>query len=188
MGRIEAMKRRHMFRVSSFLILTASLVLPLGILNGAAYLKIGDIKGESTDNAHKEWIDVLSWSWGMSRESGTGGGGAGKATFQDIHITKELDKSTPLLMQACASGEAIPSAEITLTRGSGNPVEYIHITMRDILVSSVSTGGSSGEDRLTENMTLNFSHIRIEYTPQNDDGSPGEPTEFSWNIAENTPG
>lgn len=55
-------------------------------------------------------------------------------------------------------------------------------------MSAVSTGGSGGEDRLTENVTLNFAEFKVEYTPQKADGSGEAAIEAVWNIAENTKG
>ena len=58
--------------------------------------------------------------------------------------------------------------------------------MKDVIVTSVSTGGSGGEDRLTENVTLNFATFKIEYQPQKPDGTAdGGKIEFEWDIAAN---
>lgn len=75
------------------------------------FLKLGDIKGESNDQAHRDEIEISSWGWGMkqsgSMHSGTGGG-AGKVNIRNLSITKTLDKSTPNLMMACSTGNIIP--------------------------------------------------------------------------------
>lgn len=161
-------------------------------LSGAIdmFMKIEGIDGESQDSAHKDEIDVLSWSWGMTN-SGTfhtgGGGGAGKANFQDISFTKWVDKSTPKLMEACASGATIPAATLVLRKAGGEPLEYLIIRMEKVLVTSVSTGGSGGEDRLTENVTLNFAQIMVKYTEQRADGGIGDIVEFGWDIETNVP-
>ena len=159
------------------------------------FIKIDGIDGESQDKAHKDEIDVLAWSWGMSNSGTThssAGGGAGKANFQDLSIVKYVDKASPLLMLQCANGGIIPMAELFVRKAGGadgGGLEYIKIRMENILVTSVSTGGSGGEDRLTENVTLNFSKFTYIYTPQNPDtGAGGAPIEFSWDIALNTEG
>jgi type VI secretion system secreted protein Hcp len=76
------------------------------------FAKIGDIKGESLDSKHKDEIEVLSWSWGV-QQSGTmahgGGGGQGKASFNDFNFAHHVDKSSPVLLKACATGEHIKS-------------------------------------------------------------------------------
>lgn len=149
------------------------------------FIKVGDIKGEAQDAAHKDEIDVLAWSWGMS-QSGTmhtgGGGGSGKASVQDLSFTKYVDTSTPPLMRSCVTGEHIPKALFTVRKAGGNPVEYVKITLEEIIVTSVSAGGSGGEDRLTENVTLNFAKVKYEYTSQKPDGSPDKQFPFSFDI------
>jgi len=111
-----------------------------------------------------------------------GGGGSGKSSIQDLSITKYVDTSTPPLMRACATGEHIKSALLTVRKAGGKPVEYIKITMDEIIVTSISAGGSGGEDRLTETVTLNFAKVKYEYTSQKQDGSPDKQFPFSYDI------
>ena len=114
------------------------------------------------------------------------GGGAGKVSVQDVSVTKYIDKSSAPLMQKCCSGAHIPEAVLTVRKAGGDePLEYLVITMTDVLVSNISTGGSGGEDRLSENVTLNFAKFKVAYTPQKPDGSGDAAVESSWNIAEN---
>ena len=156
------------------------------------FLKFADaakIKGESKDGKHKDTIDVLAWSWGLSNSGSahTGGGaGSGKANFQDISVTKYTDKATVNLQLACAQGTHIDDATLIVRKSGGKaPVEYVVIKMTEVLVSSVSGGGSGGEDRLTENITLNFAKIDYQYTPQKDDGSGDSAMNFKWDIPKN---
>lgn len=152
------------------------------------FLKIGDIKSESSDSKHKGEIDVLAWSWGMS-QSGTmhagTGGGAGKVNVQDLSFTKYIDKSSPNLILNCCNGKHVDQAVLTVRKAGDKPLEYLKITMKKVLIASVSTGGSGGEDRITENVTLNFAEFKVEYTPQKPDGSGDAAVEVGWNIAEN---
>ena len=154
------------------------------------FLKIEGIKGESADDKHKDEIDVLSWSWGAS-QSGTmhtgGGGGAGKANFQDVSVTKWVDKSSHALLKAVSVGQHVKSALLTVRKAGENPLEYIKLTMKDCLISSISTGGSGGEDRLTENLTINFGNFAYEYTPQKEDGKPDAVLPFGFDIKANKP-
>jgi type VI secretion system secreted protein Hcp len=154
------------------------------------FLKIEGIKGESADDKHKEEIDVLAWSWGAS-QSGTmhigGGGGAGKANFQDISVTKWVDKSSHALLKAVSVGQHLKSALLTVRKAGENPLEYIKLTMNDCLISSISTSGSGGEDRLTENITINFGNFAYEYTPQKEDGSGDAVLPFGFDIKANKP-
>ncbi len=151
------------------------------------FLKLEGIEGESSDHAHEGECEVLAWSWGASN-SGTmheaRGGGAGKANFQDISVTKWIDKASPALFQHVSTGKHIPKAWLTVRKaGGGEPVEYLVIELEKVLVTSVSTGGSGGEERLTENVSLNFGQFKLIYTPQEDDGTPGAEVEFGYNIA-----
>lgn len=152
------------------------------------FIKIGDIKGESVDSKHKESIDVLAWSWGLSNSGTThsgGGGGSGKVNVQDLSLTKYIDKSSPTLMLAACNGKHFPQAVLTVRKAGEKPLEYLKITLKEVLITSLSTGGSGGEDRLTENVTLNFAEFKVEYVAQKKDGT-GEPAvEAAWDIAEN---
>lgn len=145
-----------------------------------------DIPGESVDKAHPNTIDVLAWSWGMSNSGSAqigGGAGAGKASFQDLSITKYVDKSSPILMLDCAKGTHIATATLIVRKAGATPVEYIKITMSEILVTSISTGGSGGEDRLTENISLNFAKIDFSYFPVDPKGTVGDAIAMKWDIA-----
>lgn len=152
------------------------------------FMKIGDVKGESKDSKHSKEIDVLAWSWGMmnSGSAGAGGGaGAGKVNVQDLSFTKWLDSSSPHLMLACCDGTHFDDATLIVRKAGGTPVEYLKIKMTEVLVTAVSTGGSGGEDRLTENVTLNFAKVNLDYVPQDDKGKAGTAIPMGWNIAEN---
>lgn len=153
------------------------------------FIKIGTLKGESKDKTHKDEIDVLAWSWGLSNSGSAqsgGGQGAGKVNVQDLSFTKYLDKSTPDLMLNCCNGKHIDKAVLTVRKAGGDsPLEYLIITLEDLIISSISTGGSGGEDRLTENVTLNFARVKVSYKEQTPTGGVGDKPEMGWNIAEN---
>lgn len=150
----------------------------------------GKIGGESKDKTHKGKMDILAWSWGTSNAGSFhvgGGGGSGKANFQDLSVTKWLDKASPILQLYCANGDHFPSGKLTVRKAGAKPLEYLIITMENILITSVSTGGSGGEDRLTENVSLNFEKVELLYTEQKEDGGAGEKKEFKWDIGANAP-
>ncbi len=152
------------------------------------FIKIGSLKGESRDHKHKEEIDVLAWSWGMSNSGSAqqgSGAGAGKVNVQDVSFTKYIDKSSPDLMLACCNGKHFDKAVLTVRKAGEQPLEYLLITMEEILISSVSTGGSGGEDRLTENVTLNFAKVKVQYKEQTPTGGVGDKPEMGWDIAGN---
>ena len=152
------------------------------------FLKIDDIEGESVDDVHAGEIDILSWSWGMSQSGTTHsgpGGGAGKVNVQDLSFTHYVDKSSANLMKMCCNGKHFEEATLVVRKAGEMPLEYMIITMKSGLISSVSTGGSGGEDRITENVTLNFSEFKTEYVPQMADGSGDASVIVGWNIANN---
>jgi len=155
------------------------------------FLNLGKtIAGETQDSAQKAAgdIDVLAWSWGASNAGSFhagGGGGAGKANFQDISITKYLDKASPAILIALAKGSHIPTATLLVRKAGEGQQKYLEVTMNKVLVTSVSTGGSGGEDRLTENVTLNFAEMKLEYFLQNEKGVTASGGVFDWDIAGN---
>jgi type VI secretion system secreted protein Hcp len=152
------------------------------------FIKIGELKGEAQDKKHKDEIDVISWTWGVTN-SGTAhvgsGAGAGKVNVQDISFTKWMDKSSPSLLLACCNGRHLPQACLTIRKSGEKPVEYCKITLTEVLISSVSTGGSGGDDRIVEHVGLNFGKIQFDYTPQTDKGQPGTAIPMGWDIAAN---
>lgn len=152
------------------------------------FIKIGSLKGESRDKTHKEEIDVLAWNWGMSNSGSAhvgGGAGAGKVNVQDLSFTKYIDKTTPDLMLAACNGKHFPEAKLIVRKAGEQPLEYLTITMTDVLITNVSTGGAGGEDRLTENITLNFAKVNVDYKEQTASGGVGATPSMGWNIAEN---
>lgn len=155
------------------------------------FIKIGDIKGESKDKKHGKEIDVLAWSWGVSNSGNAqvgGGAGAGKVNVQDLSFTKYTDSATCPLLLAASNGKHYPQALLTVRKAGEHPVEYIKIKMEEVLITSLSCGGSGGEDRLTENVSLNFAKVSVDYTPQKDDGSADTTIPYSWDIAANIKG
>ena len=151
------------------------------------------IKGESRDKVQgpKNDIDVLAWSWGMSQSGTThtgGGGGAGKANFQDLSFTKYVDSASQALMGALAKGSHIDKVTLLVRKAGEGQHNYIQIDMKEVIVSSLSTGGSGGEDRLTENVTINFAEVAFDYFKQDAKGAVASAGIFKWKIAQNIAG
>jgi type VI secretion system secreted protein Hcp len=153
------------------------------------FLKVGDVKGESQVKGFEDQIQVLAWSWGMSQSGTThigAGGGAGKVNVQDLSFTHYVDASTPTLMHACCTGKHFPDATLTMRKAGGDPLPYYTVKLKDLIVTSVSSGGSSGEDLLTENVTLNFASFEVAYQPQDAKGAKkGGAIEVKYDIAKN---
>lgn len=152
------------------------------------FLKIDGIDGESGDKKHKDEIQLESFSWGEVQTGASaagGGGGAGKVDMQDFHFVMSVNKASPKLFLACANGEHIKKAVLTCRKSGKEQQEYMKWTMSDMLVSSYQTGGSSGATIPTDQVSLNFSKIEVEYKPQKPDGSLDSPITAGWNLKEN---
>lgn len=181
---------RTMKRFQHGVLLIALSVLPLvAALPGhaAVFIKFDGIDGESVDEVHKGAVDVQAFSWGVSNAGSVsgGGGGAGKAAFQDLSFSKLLDKTSPVLALSCASGAHIKTATLYVRKAGEAPKDYHIITLHDVLVSSVSqSGGSDGS--VYETVSLSYGKIEWEYVPANPDGSQGTPVKAGWDVVANT--
>ena len=141
------------------------------------FLKIDGIEGESQDSKHKSEIEIESFSWGEV-QTGTashgGGMGAGRIQMQDFHFTMKVNKSSPKLFLACARGDHIKSAILTCRKAGKEQQEYLKVTFSDLLVSSFQTGGAGASDVVpTDQISLNFSKVELEYKEQKPDGTLG---------------
>lgn len=153
------------------------------------FLHIPGVDGESQDYSQAGCIEVLAWSWGAAQSGTThlgAGNGAGEANFQDLSITKWVDASSPILLGHLSIGSNLTSAELILRKGGSKPVEYYSLKMTDVLVTSLSAGGSVDENRLTENISLNFAKVELTYIQLYPNGSPENPLDYGWDIAANT--
>jgi type VI secretion system secreted protein Hcp len=185
--------RSHLRSILGWASVIVLLGFPLFSVSGALsmFIKIGTLVGESTGDAnklHAGEIDVLAWSWGMSN-SGTVTGGSGTANVQDFSFTKNLDKSSPALMLATLQGSSFPEAKLTVSRaiGTNASAEFLFITLTDVLVTSVSTGGSGDQTKLTENVTLNFGKFKLEYQQFDSAGKTvGARSVIGWNVITGT--
>jgi type VI secretion system secreted protein Hcp len=154
------------------------------------FAKIGDIKGESLDDKHKGEVEVLSWSWGVTQTGSMAhgsGGGTGKANFADLLINHYIDKASPVLMKACATGEHIKEATIVARKAGKGQQEYLIIKMNDIIITSVQPSGSGGEAAV-ESVTLQCSKVDMEYKPQKADGSLDAGLHFKYDMKLNKEG
>jgi type VI secretion system secreted protein Hcp len=153
------------------------------------FLKVDGIAGESKSREGE--IDLESWSWGAS-QSGThsagGGGGAGKVSMQDFHFVMKVNKATPKLILACAKGDHIPKAVLTCRKAGGKQEEFLKYTFSDVLVSSYQTGGSGGSDIVpTEQISLNYTKMEVEYKEQQERGTLGGAIKAGWDLKTSTP-
>jgi type VI secretion system secreted protein Hcp len=154
------------------------------------FLKIDGIQGESTDARHRDEIDILSYTWGESHPAAasSGGGSAGRVTMQDFHFSMHLNKASPKLFLACASGAHIRNAILTVRRSGENPIEFLKWTFTDVTVASYQTGAIVPPGELpTDQLSLRFAKIETEYTPMNRNGTLGMPIKAGWDVTANRP-
>lgn len=155
------------------------------------YLQIDGIKGESTDDKHKDWIECLSVQFGVSQPrsatASTGGGHtAERCEHQDIALSKLADLSTPILLQTCSAGKTIPKAKFEFMRadGKGERIMYFQIELENVLIGAVSPTVTEGAI-MHENVGLKFSKIKWKYTQQKVSGGAGGNTAGGWDLAAN---
>jgi type VI secretion system secreted protein Hcp len=157
-------------------------------MSGDMFLKLGDIKGESKVDGHIGEIELMSWSWGATQSGSTRGISgltAGKVNVQDLTFTKLLDTASPNHIGAVCAGTSYPTATLICEKSAGNgkkAVQYLKISMKDVLISSMALGGSGGSDTHTETVTLNFGSVQTAYTPMKSDGTPDATIQSGWDI------
>ena len=152
------------------------------------FLKSEKLKGESMDKTYKDAIDVLAWSWGASNASSAhvgGGAGEGKVNVGDLSITKYVDKASAALWKMVCTGDHIDEMSLIVRKAGGNPLEYITMTFHEVYVTSVSTGGSGGESKLTENIVFSFAKFTFKYVEQDEKGTKGKDFPFGWDVKAN---
>jgi type VI secretion system secreted protein Hcp len=171
-------------RFSSMLALVApTAALIASNANAAMYIKFDGIDGESVSVDHKEWIIVDSMAWGVTAPNVDPAGGTGKVVIRDFTITHRIDKASPKLFLACATGQTIPTVTLSVTRMvNGAEVEYYQIILQNVRISGMSSAGATdaagtpgGDDRPQESVSFKvFPKVEIKYKPINDaTGVPG---------------
>lgn len=153
------------------------------------FIKIGDVKGESTVKGFEDQIQVSSWNWSLSQSGTTHtgqGGGAGKVNVHDLSFTHNVDAASPNLFAACCTGKHFDTVTLTMRKAGGSPLDYLKIVLTEVLVTNVSYGGSAGEDLVTESVSLNFAKVEFSYQPQDAKGAKkGGAVEATYDIAKN---
>ena len=159
---------------------------------GSMFLKMGDdIKGESTDAAHEGWMGITSFSTGVSQQisapSATGGRAAGKASFQDLSVTKEVDTASADIAQFCALGKVIPEVNLEVCINSGGEEGHVLVKykLENAMVSSYNLNGVDGGGKPSESFSLAYGKITVCYVPLDDSHAAGSEFERGWNLETN---
>jgi type VI secretion system secreted protein Hcp len=133
------------------------------------FIQIAGIEGESSDDKHQNWIEIISYGSGLAQSvsstaSSVGGASAERADFHDFTFTKQLDTASPKLAIACADGTHIDTIIVELCRAGTDKVKFMEYKMTNCLISSIMTSG--GGDFPTEEVAINFGKIEWSYTQQ----------------------
>ena len=159
----------------------------------SVFLNYEGIKGESSDDGHKDWIDVDSWEWGTTRQitsstSTQGDRESSNATISDLKITKKMDSSSNRLFMesCCGTGKTVKLHLSKTGTGSGADV-YMEYTLKNALISHYHVGGISGDiDRPSETITISFVEVEAKYIPYDEDGNATAPDAVGFDTASNT--
>jgi type VI secretion system secreted protein Hcp len=157
------------------------------------FVKLDGIEGESNDSKHKGEIEILSYSHSTSQSitgtaSSAGNFSGQRCDMSPLTFTKQLDKATAKLHAACAAGDHLKSAVLTLCRAGGDKQPYMQYKLTDVIISSVKTGGGAkGQGGVpVEEVALNYGKIEWTYTVIGNDGKPAGNIGAGWSLAENT--
>ncbi len=148
------------------------------------HIKFDGVDGEATHKDHKGEIEVLSWSWGVQQHASLAGGGSGKGKAQpsDLSFMHHYDKASPVLAKHCVSGKHFSTVTLTSRKAGEGQKDFLKITMKEVLITSVQPSGSSGGD-LAESVSFTYKDIEFEYKPQDEKGGLGGAVKFGWNTS-----
>ncbi len=152
------------------------------------YMKVEGASGESKDANHKDWTDIVSFSWGASQPGSMaagGGGGIGKASFNDLHVVARIDRAAPAVMKHCASGKHLSKVEVSVCKAGGSQVEYSKITLEEVLVTSVQITGEKDSEAVLVDYAFQAARVKQQYWEQTDKGSKGAESLVAWDVKQN---
>ena len=154
-----------------------------------AFLKIDGVPGESTDDRHKEWIEILSYRQEVSQPasataSSVGGASAERVNFGAFSISKLVDKATPKLFEACCTGKHIKEVIIEVCRAGGDKQKYLEIRLEQVIVSNYVQSG--GGDFPHEGVSFSAGKYRMTYSQQKrEGGGVGGNVGGGWDLTQN---
>lgn len=143
------------------------------------FLKIDGITGESQDSKHKGEIELTSWSWGATNSTAHaagGGAGAGKVTFQDFQFTASSSKASPQLLSSAVRGTHAKTAVLTARKKGEQPVEFLKITMSNVLVSFYKEQGPTTDVVPGDEVGLLFQKLTFQFSSQSPTGGTAPAT------------
>ena len=169
-------------------VLAGSLSMSAANASTEEYLQVPGANGSSLVNGRKNWIDVNSFSWGVSSVQSLGVGGhiSSKPLFQDFSWTQFIDSSTPVIFSDIATGKHINKITFDVTEPIGSKQQtFFEMTFGNALITSLSFSGSSGGGAPILDGSFNYSTVKIEYWPTNADGFLGSGISASYDLRTN---
>jgi type VI secretion system secreted protein Hcp len=156
-----------------------------------AFLKIDGIPGESTDAKHKDWIEVTQFNQSMSQPasataSSAGGATAERVDFGTFDIQHLLDKASPKIYEACATGKHIKDVTLEICRAGGDKLKYLEVKLEQVVISSIESSGTAGDGFPTETVKFSYGKIKWTYSQQKRaDGTSGGNVNAGWDLTAN---
>jgi type VI secretion system secreted protein Hcp len=152
------------------------------------FMRVEGANGESKDSNHKDWTDIKSFSWGASQPGNMmsgGGGGVGRASFNDLQVRALLDKAAPAILKNCISGKHLNKVELSACKAGSGQIEYTRITLEEVMVTGVEYGADLESDAISVLYNFQAAKVKQQYWEQTDKGGKGPETQVGWNIKEN---
>lgn len=149
------------------------------------FIKLDGIEGEATHKDHKGEIEVLSWSWGLTRPVPAGGGsgsgsGTGKATPLELRVVHRYDKASPMIAKRAAAGQHIASAVLSARKSGEGQKDFLQVTMKEVFVTAVTV--SDAVEGPSEEVAMSYRSVEFAYSPSTAAGSAGAPVKFGWDT------
>jgi type VI secretion system secreted protein Hcp len=154
------------------------------------FLQVAGITGDSTDDEHRNEIEVLAWSWGVVNSvssAGHVGAGLGKPSFQDLHVVSRIGSASPHLFLACATGQHLASATLTGVRPGPRRLDFLVYRLADVVIGSVQHNSGDEQQAPVDRFGMSYRRVDVSYLPTGPDGRPGTPVEAGFDLDRNRP-
>ncbi|MCU5771837.1 type VI secretion system tube protein Hcp [Erwiniaceae bacterium BAC15a-03b] len=151
-------------------------------MNSDIYMKIQGIEGESQDANHKGWIAISSFDWGATQPANNQGGSTGRVEYQDLHVHTMVDKATPAIMRYMSNGKPIKKVEISTCLASEGQLEYLRITLEDVLITAANYQGNGHGAKVAIDYKFQAGKVRQQYWETASNGSKGAESASGWDI------
>lgn len=152
------------------------------------FIRLSGIEGESQDFKHRGEIEVLRWRWIVSQPSNMhngSGGGLGKCIVEDLCFDHYIDKASPVLLNHCLTGKHIPEATFTIRKVGGLPLDYLRLSLQDVIITQVRPVGLNTMRMPREKIALSFARIKMDYISQNKQGAADSQISSAYDIKAN---